>query len=170
MLLSALSALQIARSSAAETSCADQILADAKHALLGLETQGAQEHCDPAVAKLLQPSLRKALELVTRTDTFLDGVVPAAPSLKAGRKRGKRRRRRKKTLAAGSGVAGLEERAATDAALQSAMIEYKWGRSVCSRAAIDLAPRRQPGSAASTTTGPLGFQSREQSTAAPSSL
>lgn len=158
ILISALSALQIARSSAAESTHAEQILCDAKQALAALDAQQHKGRGDPALASRLQPSLRKALGVVGHTDAFLDGF---APPRVAARKRGKRRRRRRKKPAVASGVAGLEERAATDAALQAAMVEYKWGRSVCTRAAVDLAPTRPLGSAGSEPLGPLGFQSRK---------
>jgi WD40 repeat protein len=105
----------------------------------------ARPQAAPALAGSLQPSLRRALGVVAHPLVFLNGYFPEElkePATKIKQKKKTKRRRRKKKRVAASGLAGLEQRAADDAALYGALSEYKWSDSICKSAMTALVPKQ----------------------------
>ena len=128
------------------------ILACAQRLMLAETPREPRDARVDALAGRLQPHLRRAMRVVAHPDAFLDGYFPeelrlggaGAGAAPKGKKKGKKtRRRRKRRAAPASGVAGLEHRAADNAALYEAMSEFKWSASIAAHAMTTLVPKQR---------------------------
>ena len=126
------------------------ILACAHRLMLAETPREPRDARVDALAGRLQPHLRRAMRVVAHPDAFMDGYFPeelqsgGAGAAPKGKKKGKKaRRRRKRRAAPARGVAGLEHRAADDAALYEAMSEFKWSASIAAHAMTTLVPKQR---------------------------